>query len=174
MKTVGKPVSDPAVEPGDPDGRPAEAGSKESTDAVPDVPTSSNRVARWLWIALAYASLGLAILAVFLPGIPSTEFVLLAAWAASKGSPRLRAWILSHRLFGPIIHNWQNGRVVTRRAKVAASISMSIALAIMVWALPDHRILVAVLAVGMACGAGWMWSRPERTEQLASSHTPQP
>jgi len=128
-------------------------------------------VVRWLWIGLAYVSLGLAILAVFLPGIPSTEFVLLAAWAASKGSPRLRAWMLNHRLFGPIIHNWQHGRVVTRRAKVAASISMSIALAIMVWTLPNHRILVAVLAVGMACGAAWMWSRPEQTAR--TPQTPQ-
>jgi uncharacterized membrane protein YbaN (DUF454 family) len=119
-------------------------------------------VARWLWMLLAYVSLGLAIVAVFLPGIPSTEFVLLAAWAASKGSPRLRAWMLGHRVFGPIIHNWHYGRVVTRRAKLGASLSMSVALGVMVWTLPDHRVLVAVLAVGMACGAAWMWSRPER------------
>jgi len=132
-------------------------------EPVPAASKAMHPVVRWLWIGLAYVSLGLAILAVFLPGIPSTEFVLLAAWAASKGSPRLRAWMLNHRVFGPVIHNWQHGRVVTRRAKVAASISMSIALAIMVWTLPNHRILVAVLAVGMACGAAWMWSRPERT-----------
>lgn len=119
-------------------------------------------VIRWLWLILAYVSLGLAIVAIFLPGIPSTEFVLLSAWAASKGSPRLRAWLLRHRLFGPIIHNWHHGRVMTRRAKLGASLSMSVALAIMVWTLPDHRVLVAVLAVGMACGAAWMWSRPER------------
>lgn len=137
-------------------------------EPVPAATRPMHPVVRWLWIGLAYLSLGLAILAVFLPGIPSTEFVLLAAWAASKGSPRLRAWMLNHRIFGPVIHNWQHGRVVTRRAKVAASISMSIALAIMVWALPNHRILVAVLAVGMACGAAWMWSRPERASERTS------
>ena len=136
---------------------------KEPATRADGEAATGHPAARWLWIALAYVSLGLGILAIFLPGIPSTEFILLAAWAAGKGSPRLRAWMLEHRLFGPVIHNWQHGRVVSRRAKLAASVSMSIALAIMVWTMPDQRVLVGILAFGMAGGAAWMWSRPERT-----------
>jgi uncharacterized membrane protein YbaN (DUF454 family) len=144
--------------------RPVVVTQRDQTPArPPDGSRLGSPVARWLWLLLAYVSLGLGILAVFLPGIPSTEFILLAAWAAGKGSPRLRAWMVNHRLFGPMIHNWHNGRVVSRRAKVGASISMSIALGLMVWTMPDHRLLVACLAVGMAGGAAWMWSRPERT-----------
>jgi uncharacterized membrane protein YbaN (DUF454 family) len=144
-----------------------EAGDQPSEDKPP---TPAGRPAatappatRWLWIILAYVSLGLGIVAIFLPGVPSTEFILLAAWAAGKGSPRLRAWMGRHRVFGPMIHDWQHGKVVSRRTKLAASASMSVALAIMVWTMPHHRILVGVLALGMACGAAWMWSRPERT-----------
>jgi uncharacterized membrane protein YbaN (DUF454 family) len=137
--------------------------ARPAAQAVP--PKPAHPAVRWLWLILAYVSLGLGILAVFLPGIPTTEFILLSAWAATKGSPRLRAWLLNHRLFGPMIHNWQHGRVVTRRAKLGASLSMSVALAIMVWALPEHRLLVAVLAFGMACGAAWMWSRPEQAPE---------
>lgn len=116
---------------------------------------------RWLWLILAYTSLAMGIVALAIPGIPSTEFVLLAAWAATKGSPRLAAWLERHRLFGPMIHNWRNGRVVARRAKLGATVMMSACLLIMLWAVP-HPWVVALAAVGMAAGAAWMWSRPEK------------
>jgi uncharacterized membrane protein YbaN (DUF454 family) len=148
----GLSASTAIVQPGDDD--PTAAAGRPATPA--------HRATRWLWIMLACVSLGLGIVAIFLPGIPSTEFILLAAWAAGKGSPRLRAWMGNHRVFGPMIHNWQHGRIVSRRAKPAASASMSVALAVMVWTMSGHRTLLAVLAVGMACGAAWMWSRPER------------
>ena len=60
-------------------------------------------------------------LGVLLPGLPTTEFVLLAAWAASRSSPRLSAWLDNHRLFGPLLRDWRNGGVVSRRSKLLAS-----------------------------------------------------
>lgn len=116
---------------------------------------------RWLWLLLAYASLAMGIIAVVIPGIPSTEFILLAAWAATKSSPRLAAWLERHRLFGPMIYNWRHGRVVARRAKLSATLAMSVCLAIMVWKVP-HPWIIYVSAIGMAAGAAWMWSRPEK------------
>lgn len=70
---------------------------------------------RWLWLLLAYASLANGIVAIAIPGIPSTGFILLAAWAATRSSPRLAAWLERHRLFGPMIRNWRHGRVVAPR-----------------------------------------------------------
>lgn len=116
---------------------------------------------RWLWLALAYASLGIGLLAIFIPGIPTTEFILLAAWAAGKGSPRLRRWLEQHPVFGQMIYNWQHGRVVARRAKLTASLAMSVCLIIMMLTV-THRWIIVVAAIGMGGGALWMWSRPER------------
>lgn len=117
--------------------------------------------ARWLWLALAYASLGVGILAIFIPGIPTTEFILLSAWAAGKGSPRLQRWLENHRVFGTMIRNWRHGRVVARRAKLSASIMMSLCLVIMLLTV-RQRWIIAIAAIGMAAGAMWMWLRPER------------
>ena len=107
---------------------------------------------RWLWLLLAYASLGVGIVAIFIPGIPTTEFVLLSAWAAGKGSPRLQRWLEQHRLFGPMIHNWRHGRVVARRAKISASLMMSLCLVIMLFTVKRHWVIV-LSTLGMALGA---------------------
>ncbi|WP_371234690.1 YbaN family protein [Pseudomonas sp. QE6] len=109
---------------------------------------------------LAYTSLGVGMVGLVVPGLPTTEFVLLAAWAAAKSSPRLAAWLANHRLFGPILHNWRNGRAVARRAKIGASVAMLAALAIMLVSLPHGLWLYAVI-LGMAIGNLWIWSRPD-------------
>ena len=52
---------------------------------------------RWLWWLLAYASLGIGIVGIVVPGLPTVPFVLLAAFAAARGSQRLHAWLLARR-----------------------------------------------------------------------------
>lgn len=118
------------------------------------------RVKRLCYIALAYLSLGCAILGVILPGLPATEFVLLAAWASSKSSPRLNHWLHQHRVFGPILNNWANGGVIARRHKLYASISMLACFALLLWHAPPLWLLL-MAGGGMLCGACWIWSRPE-------------
>lgn len=115
---------------------------------------------RWLLRLLAVLSLGMALIGVVVPGLPTTEFVLLSAWAAARSSPRLHAWLLGHRLFGPMLHNWGNGRRVARRAKWAATVSMSLC-ALLMWHSIPHPGPVAVVVLCMACGLVWLWRRPE-------------
>jgi uncharacterized membrane protein YbaN (DUF454 family) len=114
---------------------------------------------RHLLRVLAVLSLGLAFAGVVTPGLPTTEFVLLAAWAAARSSPRLHAWILRHRVFGPLLRHWQAG-MLPRRAKWAATASMTLAAVIAAATIP-HRPSVAIIVACMACVAVWLWRRPE-------------
>lgn len=123
---------------------------------------SRSRTVRLLYAALAYTSLGVGLVGLVVPGLPTTEFVLLAAWAAAKSSPRLSAWLDNHRLFGPMLANWRNGRSINRRAKISASLAMLAALVIMLTTLPHGYWLYAVV-LGMAIGNLWIWSRPDST-----------
>jgi uncharacterized membrane protein YbaN (DUF454 family) len=109
---------------------------------------------------LAYVSLGIGLIAIFIPGLPTTEFILLAAWAATKSSPRLSAWLENHRLFGPILYNWRNGRLVARRAKISATLSM-LACAVLMFSLMKHSWPLYCAVAGMGLGNLWIWSRPE-------------
>ncbi len=85
---------------------------------------------RPLWFALGSASLGLGIIGIFLPLLPTTPFVLLAAFFFSRSSPAVHDWLLAHRTFGPAIRDWRDNRAISRRGKTAAAIAMGAALAI--------------------------------------------
>lgn len=117
-------------------------------------------ITRALLVALALVSLTVGIIGIFVPGLPTTEFVLLSAWAAARSSPRLHAWLHAHRLFGPALRNWKNGRLVTRRAKWSATCSMSLCAVLMLRSF-DNRGLAAGLIGCMALVLVWLWRRPE-------------
>ena len=121
---------------------------------------SSSKIARILFGLLAYVSLGIGLIAIVIPGLPTTEFILLAAWAATKSSPRLSAWLENHRLFGPILSNWRNGKIIQRKAKVSATVSMLLCAGLMLYVL-DHGWPVFLAIAGMSLGNLWIWSRPE-------------
>ena len=123
-------------------------------------PHAATGLKRFLLIALAVVSLALAVLGVVLPGLPTTPFVLLAAWAAARSSPRLAAWLEAHRLFGPMIRDWRAGGRVSRRAKWSATIAMAACAVILAWITP--RLWVFALASAcMALTLVWLWRRPE-------------
>ena len=128
-------------------------------------PTTS-KLARWLFGLLACISLGIGLIAIVVPGLPTTEFILLAAWAATRSSPRLSAWLENHRLFGPILSNWRNGKIIARRAKVSATVSMLLCAGVMLMTL-DHGWPVYLAILGMGAGNLWIWSRPESSLTLS-------
>nr|WP_122339952.1 YbaN family protein [Pseudomonas caricapapayae] len=113
---------------------------------------------RWLWLGVAWVSLTIALIAVVVPGLPTTEFLLLATWASAKSSPRLHTWLWSHRLFGPLLQNWHNGRRVALGTKVSATLSMCLCAFLMWRSMPHEWWLLSILA-GMATGNLWLWSR---------------
>jgi uncharacterized membrane protein YbaN (DUF454 family) len=114
---------------------------------------------RAAWLALAVLSLGVGLLGVVLPVLPTTPFVLLAAFAADRGSPRLHAWLMRHRVFGPVIRDWRASGAVSRRAKVLATAAMGASVAVMLVSVPRLPALVATAVV--AAVAVWLWRRPE-------------
>src|SRR5262245_37960171 len=75
---------------------------------------------RALYVALGLFFVALAILGVVTPLLPTTPFLLLAAFFFVRSSPRLHAWLLRSRLFGGMIRDWQRHRGVRPRVKVVA------------------------------------------------------
>lgn len=115
---------------------------------------------RWLWFVLAWICVGLGILGIVLPGLPTTPFMLLAAGFAAKGSPRLRQRLLDHALFGPAIRDWEASGAVSRRAKRVA-ISTMVLCGLVLWLINVPRWSLYCSLGAMSVVAVWLWRRPE-------------
>ena len=74
---------------------------------------------------LGFFFLALAVLGVILPVMPTTCFVLLAAACFAKSSDRFYQWLLTSRIFGPMIQQWQTTRSMPRRAKIIAMTTLA-------------------------------------------------
>lgn len=81
---------------------------------------------RMVLMAVGFVSLGLGIVGLVLPVLPTTPFVLLASVCFARSSPRFHAWLLNARLFGPLIRNWDESRSFSKRAKTSAVASIAI------------------------------------------------
>jgi len=112
----------------------------------------------WRFLALVFVALGL--IGVVLPGMPTTVFMLLAAWASGKGWPALNAWLLAHPRFGPPIDNWYRHRAIPRRAKWLAAISMLISMPLI--CISANVLWVQWLVPSVMCVVLlWLCTRPE-------------
>ena len=102
----------------------------------------------------------LGFIGALLPGMPTTVFLILAAWAASKGWPQMDAWLLNHPKYGPTLKAWRANGTVPRKAKWFASIMMFISGILML--LTSAPLGVKIFTdVTMLIVAIWLWLRPE-------------
>lgn len=121
---------------------------------------SASAAVRWLYLFFALLCLALGVIGIFLPGLPTTVFILMAGWAAARGSPRIHAWLWIHPLFGSMLRDWSQGGRVSRRAKWSATGMMTLcAVVLQLTSAPSWAQAVALLC--MACVLIWLWFRPE-------------
>ena len=116
-------------------------------------------IKKYLWQALGFLMLGCAYIGVVTPGIPFSIFLVIAAFAFARSSPKMHKWLYSHKYFGPFLTNWGKYRVFPLYAKYSMIIMMSISLVIMYFTVPN---LTAVTWTGitMLCVAIWAWRYP--------------
>lgn len=115
---------------------------------------------RLIWRGFGLLCVGLALAGVVLPLVPTTPFLLLAAWAFARSSPRLHAWLMTHPHFGPLIRNWREHGSIDRRTKLFALIAMLAAL--VVSAVLGVRLLIIGIQIFVFLGVGYfILSRPE-------------
>ena len=108
---------------------------------------------RAAWLCLGGLCVILGAIGVVVPLLPTTIFMIIAAYAFARSSPRLHQWLITHRVFGPLINDWSEHGVVSVRAKWMSSLSMILVLAVSAylgvprWVLILQAIILATVAV---------------------------
>ena len=102
---------------------------------------------KMILISLGWFCVSLGFIGIFVPGIPTTIFLIIALWAFTKSSKKLRNWLLNHKRFGPILNNWQQHKVVPRRAKILMVVLMSLASILFYYSLQNLYLTIGLVII---------------------------
>lgn len=111
------------------------------------------------YLLLAYSATAFGIAGVFLPLLPATPFLLVAVWAASKGSKRVHDWIYDQPQFARLINDWHQQGAVPASAKWLATLMMIASWSFLVWR-EYHWGLVLGMSLFFMCIGIFLWTRP--------------
>ena len=146
-------------------GRGGEDGASPAApvaDAAPETPArvtwSATRAA---YFALGFLMLALGFVGAFLPVMPTTIFLILAAWCFGRSSPRLEAWMLNHPRFGPSLRNWRAHGAIPQKAKWLACTGIASGYALFWLSVRPGAPLAAGVALFMLAAAAFIVTRPD-------------
>jgi hypothetical protein len=111
------------------------------------------------WLLLGCAALLLGAIGILLPLLPTTPFVILAAFAFSKSSPTLQRRLESNKIFGPIITDWRNHGAIAPFYKILAIGMMAMALLLSILLSLSIPVLI-IQAICLSAAAAYILSRP--------------
>ncbi len=115
---------------------------------------------RGFFLVLGLVMVGLGIVGAFLPVMPTTIFLILAAACFARSSPRLEAWLLDHPRFGPTLRDWRRHGAISRRGKTFALSGMAVGYGLfLLGSRPGVWLAAGVAALMLAC-AFYVASRP--------------
>lgn len=126
---------------------PIESNATESFFGA-SVKPAGGRVSRWVWAAFGFVALGVSMVGVALPLIPTTPFLLVAAFCFARSSERLNAWFKSTKLYRRVLEGYVQKRSMTLKAKLTILIPVTILLGVgfaLMSNVPVGRIVVAVV-----------------------------
>lgn len=117
-----------------------------------------------IWLVVGLLATAAGIIGIFLPLVPTTPFLLLAAYAFARSSPRLHTWLVAHPVLGRPIEDWQRHGAISRGVKITAVVTMGVTvLASIIVGFPPW-ILILQGAI-MTAVATFILSRPDKPNE---------
>ena len=116
-------------------------------------------LSRPFWLAAGLLAVGLGILGIVLPLLPTVPFFLLATVCFARSNPVWEQRLLDHPTYGPPLRRWRERGAISRRAKLAALTAMAATIALSAVFVGWPWVLAPVIACGLS--GGWIWTRPE-------------
>ena len=104
---------------------------------------------------LGLVSFALAVAGIFLPLLPTTPLLLLAAWCFVHSSPRLYEWLMQHPKFGPYIRNFRENRAIPLHVKVVSITLIWLTIGFCIFAVVDEHLWAQIVMFALAAAISW-------------------
>lgn len=148
-------------------------GPDEEREAPSSV--SPHRTVRAVWVVVGFGAVGIGGVGVVVPGLPTTVFFVIAAWAFSRSSPRFERWVLGLPGVGGLVRDHRDGLGMPRRAKVIACSMIVVACTLSATFGFSTWLPRAIVAAAGAVGVAWILLRvPTREVVLAQRSADRP
>ena len=115
---------------------------------------------RILYLCLGFLMLVLGIIGAILPVMPTTIFIILAAWFFARSSPKFEARLLADPRFGPLIVKWRERGAIPPKAKLYACFGMAFGYGMFWWGARPGPLLAVSVTIFMLGSAAYVLSRP--------------
>jgi uncharacterized membrane protein YbaN (DUF454 family) len=117
---------------------------------------------RPLLLTVGWLMVGLGFVGIFVPGLPTVPFLLVALWAFSKSSKRLHDWLYNHPRMGPPLRDWREHGAIPLRAKILAIATMLVSFLWITFGVAQDWVLPTIVAACLIPPAIFIVTRPSR------------
>lgn len=115
-------------------------------------------IAGWFFIALGVAG-------IILPGLPTTPFILLAAWFFARSSDKMYNKLINHKQLGPVILNWEQHKIIPKKVKLIATFAIVTCTAISFFFSDMHHLLSLAILLLVLYALRFIWTKPHELEE---------
>ncbi|WP_283169738.1 YbaN family protein [Curtanaerobium respiraculi] len=132
---------------------------------------SSRRLPRVLWAAAGFISFGLGMLGVALPFLPTTPFILIAAFCFARSSKRVNDWFKGTKVYHRVLEGYVTKRSMTPKAKLSVLVPVTVLMAIgfvLMMRVPAAQIVLAIVWVAHVVYFGFVVKTDRSPEKSAS------
>lgn len=120
------------------------------------------RIARWIWLLAGTLSVVFGVIGAFLPVLPTTPFMILAAYCFARSSPRAHAWLLNNPYFGRQVRDYYAGKGIPVRTKLIAVSMVTLSWAYVLMTADEFWIKVIMTIIWLAVSGYLLFGIPSR------------
>ncbi|HAP36215.1 MAG TPA: DUF454 domain-containing protein [Bacteroidetes bacterium] len=121
----------------------------QSEEIVPEIKISHRPIVRWTLLFAGTVLVGIGILGIFLPLLPTTVFFLMAAWCYARSSRKFYEWLHHNKVFGKYLKNYREGNGITVSGKISIIVILWSGILYSIFVTQSHIIQLLLLAIAI-------------------------